>query len=167
MPTAAKNPGCQVHQKCCSTKRNSRVAGGAVRAESCGGHAARPGQKRCRRCSIGACTLASTHTWGRGRRGEDAAKAADAVEAERSGEGSAPNGSGSGNLGSSKGANGSSRCQAAGAGDSATKACGAQCQGSNQPQARPGSSCLPVGRNWPRARVLGSKGPEEQRSLTY
>ena len=69
--------------------------------------------------------------------GEDKPKEAVAVEAERSGEGSAPNGSGSRNLGhdgGSKGANGSSAA-AAGAGDWATKA-GAQCQGSNQPQAR-------------------------------
>ena len=68
------------------------------------------------------------------------------MEAERSGEGSAPNGSGSRNLGNdagSKGANGSSAA-AAGAGDSATKA-GAQCQGSNQPQARsPRAACLVV-----------------------
>ncbi|KAK9842574.1 hypothetical protein WJX81_006867 [Elliptochloris bilobata] len=66
--------------------------------------------------------------------GEDASKAAGAAEDERSGEGSAPNGSGSGNLGGCKRVNGSSRCQVAGGDDSATKPGGAQCQGSNQPQ---------------------------------
>lgn len=106
-------------------------------------------QAQCRRwgrhCAPEACCCrwTGTDTKRNLRRGDDAQKAPGAVvEAERSGEGSAPNGSGSGNLGSSKGANGSSRCQAAGAGDSATKAGGAQCQGSNQPQARPGFEVL-------------------------